>query len=111
GFRLRSPRLLWANLGTIGPVSITQRLTSQHSASNGAMARAQYDRKGGYNPVGPLQVCYFRRALSSICARSTRLAASVREREMSISRSISSSFIANSTACLHLAMIQLLVHT
>jgi hypothetical protein len=35
----------------------------------------------------------------------------VREREITISRSMSSSFIANSTACRHLAMMPFLVHT
>jgi hypothetical protein len=47
--------------------------------------------------------------LSSICARATRLAASVREREISVSFPIASSVIANSTACRHLAMMPVLV--
>jgi hypothetical protein len=38
---------------------------------------------------------------SSICARPIRLAGSVREREITVSFPISSSFIANSTACRH----------
>jgi hypothetical protein len=53
-----------------------------------------------------------RRLLSvpeQICARATRLAVSVREREISVSFPIASSAIANSTACRHLAMMPVLV--
>jgi hypothetical protein len=47
--------------------------------------------------------------MSSIRARSTRLAASVREREMAVNLAISSSVIAKSTECRHPAMMQLLI--
>jgi hypothetical protein len=43
------------------------------------------------------------------CARDTRLAGSVREREMAVNRPICSSVIANSAACRHPAMMPLLV--
>jgi hypothetical protein len=47
----------------------------------------------------------------ALCARSTRLAGSVREREITVSFPISSSVIANSTACRHRAMLPLLVRS
>src|SRR5262249_47715072 len=53
----------------------------------------------------------FSRYASSICARSTRRAVSLRERAIAVNFSISSSVIANSTACRHLAMLQLLVRS
>jgi hypothetical protein len=49
------------------------------------------------------------RYASSICARDTRLASSVRDRESVVKVAISSSLIANSTARRHPAMIQFLV--
>jgi len=48
---------------------------------------------------------------SSIAARDTRLAGSVRDRERAVNVSISSSVIATSTACRHLAMMKLLVQS
>src|ERR1700730_5455316 len=49
--------------------------------------------------------------LPVICARSTRRAASLRERAMAANVPISSSLIPNSTACRHLAMMSLLVRS
>src|SRR6516162_7698769 len=53
----------------------------------------------------------FSRYASSIAARDTRLAGSLRDRERAVNVSISSSVIANSTACRHVAMIPILVQT
>ncbi|WP_210250797.1 hypothetical protein, partial [Bradyrhizobium hipponense] len=48
---------------------------------------------------------------SSIAARDTRRAGSVLDRERAVNVSISSSVIANSTACRHPAMMKLLVQS